>query len=177
MRLGLLLFVMAATLAFAGGTAQADTVRVSQGDAQRLFQTFDPSLAIEGLAVIRPVTPDGRHYCALDWHVIALALIDGGDASYTRQDFEALRSTVSMNFILDGAPLATTQTASKRLPAELASSFGFTSAYYVQQGVVLAPEALAVGAHTISVELTDANGTVVLSSVFFIDAPGTGTCL
>jgi hypothetical protein len=176
MRHVLLLLVTASTLAFAAGTAQAATVRVSQGEAQRLFQTLD-SASLNSPALIRPFFENGRHYCSLDWHVIALALVDGGDASYTRQDFEAFRSTMSIVSILDGRLLATDQTATKRLERDLTSTFGFTNAYYFQQGVVLAPEELAVGSHTVTMELTSPSGTEIFTSEFFIDAAGTGTCL
>jgi hypothetical protein len=181
-------------LAFAGGTAQANTVRVSQGDAQAIFQSFGNggwailrhSQVIEGapadglsgaLATIRPIPPfDGAHYCALDWHVIVIAVFDGGDASYTAQDFEAYRSTVSIVFTLDGQPLETDQTATKRSQRDLTFA-GITTAYYFQQGTVLAPEALAVGSHTLTMDFSDAFGAGQTTITFTIDAAGTGACL
>jgi hypothetical protein len=193
-RLVLVLFVMAVVLAFAGGTAQANTVRVSQGDAEAVFQSSGNggwairrhSQVVEGapadglvgsLATIRPLPLfDGAHYCALDWHVIVLAVFDGGDASYTMQDFEAYRATVSMVFTLDGQPLATDQTATKRFLRDL-TALDITTAYYFQQGTVLAPEALAVGAHTLTLDFSDAYGAGQTTISFTVDAPGTGACL
>lgn len=194
MRLPLLLLVMAATLAFAGGTAQANTVRVSQGDAQAIFESFGGggwailrhSQVIEGapadgllgsLAVIRPFGPfDGAHYCALDWHVIVVAVFDGGDASYTAKDFEAYRSTVSIVLTLDGQPLATDQTATKRSLRDLTFA-GVTTSYSFAQGSVLAPEALAVGTHTLTMDFSDAYRDDQTAITFTVDAPGTGACL
>jgi hypothetical protein len=194
MRLVLVLSVMAVVLAFAGGTAQANTVRVSQGDAQAIFEGFGgggwairrhspvfegaPADGVVGsLATIRP-SPlfDGAHYCALDWHVIVLAVSDGGDASYTIQDFEAYRATVSLVFTLDGQLLETEQTATKRFLRDLTAS-DITTAYYFQQGTVLAPEALAVGSHTLTTDFSDVYEEGQLTISFTVDAPGTGACL
>ena len=59
-----------------------------------------------------------------------------------------------MSFTLDGAPLATTQTAVKRF-------LGSTDSYYSQWGRVMAPSDLAVGPHSLSVVITNAAGTLV----------------
>jgi hypothetical protein len=193
MRLLLVLFVMAGVLAFAGGTAQANTVRVSQGDAEAVFQSSGnagwairrhsqvvegaPAAGLVGLTTIRPLPLfDGAHYCALDWHVIVLSVFDGGDASYSARDFEAYRETVSIVFTLDGQLLETDQTATKRFLRDL-TFLGITTAYYFQQGTVLAPEALAVGARTLTTDFSDAYGADQTTISFTVDAPGTGACL
>jgi hypothetical protein len=193
-RLVLVLFVMAVVLAFAGGTAQANTVRVSKGDAEAIFESFGNggwairrhSQVLEGapadglvgsLATIRPNPVfDGAHYCALDWHVIVLAIFDGGDASYTAQDFEAFRATVSNVYTLDGQLLEIDQTATKRFLRSLTAQ-DITTAYYFQEGTVLAPEALSVGAHTLTGDFSDVYGTGQITISFIVDAPGTGACL
>jgi hypothetical protein len=192
-RLVPVLIVMAVVLAFAGGTAQANTVRVSKGDAEAVFQSFGnagwairghsqvlegaPADGLVGLTTIRPLpVNDGRHYCALDWHVIVVAAFDGGDASYTKADFEAYRASVSLVFTLDGEPLETEQTATKPFLRDLTAQ-GITTAYYFQEGTVLAPEALAVGAHTLTVDYSDADRSEQVTISFTVDAPGTGACL
>jgi hypothetical protein len=197
MRLRLIALAVLATLAVAAGTARADTVRVSQGDAQAVLEAFgnggwailrhSDSVVLgtgtpadglrDSLAAIRPFAfVNGNHYCALDWHVILVAIFDGGDASYTVQDFAAYRSQVSMAFTLDGQPLATDRTASKRTLRDL-TSFGVTTAYYFQQGRVLAPEELAVGTHTLAWVISAPEGAASVTIAFTVDAPGTGTCL
>jgi hypothetical protein len=195
MRLRLFLLVMAAMLAFTGGTAQADTGRVSKGEAEAILEAFGnggwailrhgegvvqgaPADGLpDSLAAIRPLPFwNGNHYCALDWHVIVLAIFDGGDASYTPQDFAALRSQVSNTFILDARPFATERTASKRFLRDL-TAFGFTTAYYFQDGRVLAPEELAVGTHTLTLIQSFLGETDRVDISFTVDAPGTGACL
>jgi hypothetical protein len=105
-----------------------------------------------------------------------LAVSDGGDASYTIQDFEAYRATVSLVFTLDGQLLETEQTATKRFLRDLTAS-DITTAYYFQQGTVLAPEALAVGSHTLTTDFSDVYEEGQLTISFTVDAPGTGACL
>jgi hypothetical protein len=120
---------------------------------------------------------DGRHYCALDWHTIVIADIEGGDRPFTRQQAEALIADVRVQFTLDGAPLRITQTAVKRfLNPQL---FGLQAAFYSQWGRVMRPSDLDVGEHTLNVRMTNASGSQVYfenTINFFIDAEGTGTC-
>jgi hypothetical protein len=105
-----------------------------------------------------------------------VVVADGGDASYTREDFEAYRATVSIVLALDGRPFASEQTASKRLPPVVTLA-GTTVAYYFQQGRVLAPEELVVGSHTLAMDFSDRDETFSTAIVFTIDTPGTGACL
>jgi hypothetical protein len=156
-----------------GARASAVAVRVSQGDAQTIFQGGSSLAGFTNPGLIRPFegSPwDGRHFCALDWHVIAVAVLS--DVGSTRQEFEAYRSTVSIAFVLDGRPLATEQTATKRLQTEAGTFF------YVQQGSVLAPDELEVGQHQLSMDFSDDEVAGVSETItFFIDAAGTGACL
>jgi hypothetical protein len=126
-------------------------------------------------ATIRPFDAPhgagGRHFCAEDWHVIVLAIIDGGDASFTRQDAEA--NPVTLSFTLDGEPLSTTRTALKRsLDPDL---FDFEEAWWFQEGRVMAPADLSVGSHRLVVVESDQEDPLEIT--FFIDAPATGACL
>jgi hypothetical protein len=119
--------VLVAVSLLAGSPAGANSPRVTHGDAEAIFQAFPNggwavrlhSPTTQGAPAdvdirgqIRPLPiADGRHFCAEDWHVILLALVFGGDTSFTRQDAEAIANTVTVSFTLDGAPLPTTRTA------------------------------------------------------------------
>jgi hypothetical protein len=126
---------------------------------------------------IRPFDDwDNRHFCQEDWHVILIAAFDGGDRSYTRQQFQALADQTTVSIVLDGAPLpGTTRTATRHFEGTL---FGFDEAYYFQEGRIMSPDDLSVGEHHLEVTTTE-NGTVVFQGqiTFHIDAAGTGACL
>jgi hypothetical protein len=190
-------FVLAvfATLTLAVGTANANTTRVTKGDAEAILNTFGNAGwairghgqdvlqgapadgLVDGLVIIRPLSLfDGKHYCALDWHVIAIASFDGGDASYTAQDFEAYRATVVITITLDGQAFATDATASRRSRRDL-TEFGITTSYYYTEGRVVAPDELTVGQHTLAMSYTDIYESDLTVISFTIDAPGTGVCL
>jgi hypothetical protein len=189
--------VLAVASLVAGAPAVAAPDRVTRGEAEAIFEgygTGGQALRSNGatvsgapadfgeVATIRPFDPpggaNGRHFCAEDWHVIVLALIDGGDASYTREAAEAFLSTVTLTFTLDGAPLSVTRTALKRyVDAELVD---LETAYWVQEGVVLSPADLTVGEHELVVDAVisdDPPISLTFEATFVIDAPGTGTCL
>jgi hypothetical protein len=78
-----------------------------------------------------------------DWHVLLIADIERGDASFTQAEAAALMDPLTVTLTLDGAALATTRTAVKRfLNAE---TFGFVTAYYFQEGRIMSPTDLGVG--------------------------------
>lgn len=174
----------------AGSPAGANSPRITRGDVEAIFQaTPNGGWAVllhsptgqgapfdaQDRGAIRPLSfNDGRHYCAEDWHVILLASVVGGDASFTRPEAEAILNTVMLSFTLDGAPLPTTRTAVKRFlnpePDE--------RAYAVQEGRIMAPSDLSVGSHQLAVTISEPGfPTEVLEITFFVDAPGTGACL
>jgi hypothetical protein len=176
-----------------GSPAGADPRRITQGDAQAILEAFGTGGRVilangtttEGAPAdffgshgsIRPLPQWGaRHYCAEDWHVILLSIFDGGDASYTQQDAEAVLGPITLAFTLDGAPLDTTRTTIK--PFLNPEQFDLERAWYVQQGRVMSPTDLSVGSHQLAVSISEPGiPTVVLEITFFIDAPGTGACL
>ncbi len=187
-------FAVASLLATAA-PASAATVRVTRGEAQAVLQTFGgagrtvrahspvqvgaPADA-ELRATIRPLASegfDGRHYCAEDWHVITLLVFNGGDRTFTRED--AGLDQVVLTFSLDDNLLPTTRTAVKRvgdttgLPPEL----GIEVAYWFQQGRLMSPSDLGVGAHDLLVHVVFPDETFDLQITFHIDAPGTGACI
>src|SRR2546423_1807216 len=99
----------------AGNTARADSTRITQGDAQAVFEAFGnggfavlkhsqvveaaPADQTGSQGAIRPFKPwDGLHLCALDWHVILVADIEAGP----QQDAEAIMAGITFTFQLDG---------------------------------------------------------------------------
>jgi hypothetical protein len=120
---------------------------------------------------------DGRHFCAEDWHVILIAWIDGGDASFGHQQAKASLDPVTNNFTLDGAALATTRTPIK--PFNDSQAFDLERAWYFQEGKIMSPDDLSVGQHQLTVRFTDPTSGLDDSDgiTFFIDASGTGACL
>jgi len=187
-------FLIAASMLLAL-PAQATTTRITQGDAQAVFEAFGgggwaillhssvvrggPADFFGSHGAIRPFSGspwDGAHFCAEDWHVIVAADIEGGDASFTRSDAEAIMRGVDVSFTLDGAVLPTTRTAIKRfLAPELV---GVQVAYYFNQGRIMSPAHLSTGSHQLQVTETDASGQTFQDGItFVIDAPGTGACV
>jgi len=119
---------------------------------------------------------DGAHFCAEDWHVILIADIEGGDASFKHGDADRIMDGLEISFTLDGNPLPTTRTAIKRfLNPEL---FGLQVAYYFQQGQIMSPADLSVGSHRLEVAIEDESGQQNFQDgiTFFVDAPDTGAC-
>jgi len=160
-----------------GSPAGAASARITRSDAEAVFKAAtrgadaDPDFRVR----IMPFF-DGQHYCVEDWHVIMLTRVEGGDASFTRQEAESRLNSVTFSFVLDGSLLATTRTKVVRfLHPELVDA---VKAYAFSEGRIMAPTDLAIGAHTLSVTISEPGvPTEVLTSTFFIDGPGTGTCL
>jgi hypothetical protein len=184
--------LVAGSLVATIGTANASPVRVTQGDAQSILDAFgnggwavllnsgqgvqaDGPTDLEVRAAIRPLPfYAGRHYCVDDWHVLLLALFDGGDASYTYQDAVTVLGPISLDLKLDRRSLTTTRTSIKRFLNP--QQFGFEEAYYWQQGTLVPPGGLTVGAHQLAGTLSGgAHGTG--NAKFYVDPSGTGACL
>ncbi len=169
--------------------------RVTRGDAQAVLEAFpnagriirtrqivqtntpaDPKLK----ATIRPFSfpgsPfDGRHYCVEDWHVIVVAMITGGDRSFSEQDAIADLSQFTLAFTLDGAELPTDRGPVKRFLDP--TPFGFQEAYFLQQGKLLSPSELAVGSHSVSYTEDGPLGHYEDGITIFIDPAGEDGCL
>jgi hypothetical protein len=192
--------VLVAVPLLVGSPAHADPGRVTKGDAEAVLHASEngaaamlytpgglvaaplDSIVREPQVSIRPYPEsewDGRHFCAEDWHVILVAWIEGGDRSFTVQDAQAIFDTLSIQFSLDGAYLATERTATTRfLNLEFLADLGWDRGYVFQQGTLMAPDDLAVGAHTLSWTLMSPDyGTFTLEITFYIDPAGTGACL
>src|SRR5262245_22367598 len=125
--------IAAITLLLVGGAA-AGTGNYIKGDAEAVLAAYPtgggalatyagvhvgPSRAgpEDGLS-IRPIPPffSPLHYCVLDGHAVALALIDGEFVAhldppivYTRDDALSYLSSVDVKFFLDGKPFAASE--------------------------------------------------------------------
>jgi hypothetical protein len=184
--------LVAISLVAAVSTADASSVRVTQGDAQSILDAFgnggwavrlssgqgvqaNGPADLEIRAAIRPLAfYNGRHYCIDDWHVLLLAIFDGGDTSYTYQYAATVLDPITLDLKLDGNSLTTTRTSIKRFLNP--EQFGYEEAYYWQQGTLMPPGALSVGAHQLSSKLSGgAHGSS--SAKFYVDPSGTGACL
>ncbi|HEX6872193.1 MAG TPA: hypothetical protein VF163_13935 [Micromonosporaceae bacterium] len=165
---------------------------IKQGDVQAVFETFGgggwavlnhstvaagaPADWLGSHGAIRPFQPwDGIRLCADDWHVILIADIEGGDATYRRQDADEVMSSLTVRFELDGQVLDTTRTAVARFLNP--EPFGFEQAYYFQEGRIMAPEELTIGEHTLHAQLSQ-DGQIVFENTiqFFVDPAGVGGC-
>lgn len=170
--------------------------RITRGDAEAVLHAFGgggrtvlshsttaqgaPADVAGSRGAIRPFSGspwDGAHFCAEDWHVVVVADIEGGDASFQHDDAVAVMDGLDVAFTLDGAALPTTRTAVKRFANP--APFGVQSAFWFQQGRVMAPDELGAGSHRLEVSMTDTSGqqTFADAITFTIDAPGTGTCV
>ena len=122
---------------------------------------------------------NGRHLCSLDWHVISVAAVEGNAAGQSRTNeeiFDAL-SQRDADIKLDGALLDTTRTSARRTTNP--ENRGLVEAFDFQEGRIMAPEDLSVGQHSVQLigNRTGQPPMVMPPVTFFIDAPGTGTCL
>jgi hypothetical protein len=166
---------------------------IRRGDVQAVFEAFGgggwailrhssvargaPADVLGSQGAIRPFDPwDGLHLCADDWHVILVADIEGGDASFTRQDADRIMATITVRFVLDGDALATTRTAIKRFLDP--DRFDLQEAYYFQEGRIMSPDELGVGEHELRCEVT-IDGQVDFDNTirFVVDAAGEGACV
>jgi hypothetical protein len=187
-----ILIVAAAALPY---PVQADTVRITRGDVDSVLHAFTTGgrtvLSLQSdtagfhaapadfhgsNGAIRPFSPwDGLHVCVNDWHVLLIGLFDGGGKSYTMQDAQSYLSQVDALFLLDGNPVRTTRTSIKRFlnPA----SIGLQEAYGFQEGSIMAPGDLGVGAHSLQVHVVDpVYGDAQLNITFSVDDGTSPAC-
>jgi hypothetical protein len=194
MRKYLLLGALMLTALFVASTA-ASASRITKGDAQAVFQGHPGGIAIRahggtlegapaagnaaaGVRINAFTQWDGRHYCSLDWHVIAIFLFDGNapGESRTPQEIATALSAMQVEYSVDGTPLDTTRTPVK--PNSDAGALGFTDSFFFAAGRVMAPADLSVGAHTLGIVISDPGGIIDTSQItFFVDPSGTGACL
>jgi len=169
-------------------TPPAVIPRISRGDAEAVFNANPGRESIVLHSPTLQGAPDnqfvrigpfgaanGRHFCALDWHVLGANISELG--SY--QVASALLAGLRVQITLDSAPFTLRQAPVKRAdPGFALAMFGSADAWGEMFGGLLAPDALSVGVHRTSISLTDpSTGEIDTgSATFFVDAPGTGTC-
>lgn len=175
--------------------APRDRERVSHGAVRAAFNAFGTAGRVilhrpgqdRGVpadadirGIIRPISGtvfDGRHYCALDWHVLMLAWIDGGDRDYSHADAEAALGPIVTELILDGAPLVAERSPIKPFLAPEAPPVELERAFFFNVGALRGPGELAVGSHTFGYRAVFGDGSTESDEItFVVDAPGTGTC-
>ena len=173
---------------------QPGTSRVTHGDAQAVFdanQNGGNAILLHSGKHVGPASNDsssgirisgfvdGRHYCSLDWHVIAVTLFDGNLPGETRTPHEiaAELSAFSETIYVDAVRLDTVVTPVK--PTLSSESLGLVDGFWFTTGRVMSPSDLAVGTHTLATEQRDAAGNITDSSnvTFVIDAAGVGACV
>ena len=192
-----LLTLLAALALLAGASANADSSRITRGDAHAVFEaasTGGGAIDLHGGRVTGPhqrdpedgvrinaFAPwDGIHYCALDWHVISINLVDGNFPGETRKRTEiaAALSAVAVTWILDGATARSVTNPCQARAVDAEARFGLVEGFYFTAGLVMAPDDLAAGQHTLRIMVTDPSGLVADSQItFFVDDVGTGACL
>lgn len=171
--------------------------RVTKGKAEAVFQAFGgggwmirkhagkiegapADFMADGLARISMLDAyDQKHYCALDWHVISILIVEGSvdDQKLTNREILGQIAGRDVVFTLDGAPLATDRTTPRRLTNP--EFRGYDEAFYVQVGRVMAPTELAVGTHELRAtgnlfgQPPEDLGTIT----FFVDQPNDGVCI
>jgi hypothetical protein len=172
--------VLVAVPLLVGSPAGAASARITRSDAEAVFKAAtrgvdaDPDIRVR-ISPFADSVFDGRHYCVEDWHVIMVTWVEGGDASFTRQEAESRLNSVTFSFVLNGLPLATTRTKVVRyLHPELV---GAVKAYAFSEGRIMAPTDLSVGSHTVAYTATFPAGSEGSQITFSIDAAGTGACL
>jgi hypothetical protein len=171
--------VLVAVPLLVGSPAGAASARITRSDAEAVFKAatrgvdLDPDVRVRILPLEDSVF-DGRHYCVEDWHVIMVTWVEGGDASFTRQEAESRLNSVMISLVLNGLPLATTRTKVVRY---LHPEPPAVKAYAFSEGRIMAPTDLSVGSHTLAYTATFPGGSEGSQITFRIDAAGTGACL
>ena len=178
--------------------ASANAPRVTQGDAQAVFNAFNTGgwaallngmgidegaptdFTFDGNARISPLAQwAGRHFCSLDWHVVGVAAIEGNPAGGSRTNWEIrdflARTTLVIR--LDGVVLETERTAITRYLNPALRNL--VEAFQVGEGRIMAPEELAIGQHTIQLigQRPGSPVNVMAPITFHIDGPDEGACL
>lgn len=176
----LLVGLITALLMNARTTVAAD--RITRGDVESYFHAWNNgriavSMAGAGhsgqfqhriedaaiLPIFSPMLTDLR-YCVEDYHLVMLAWF--GPTTY--EVVSNFADNLDQTFIIDGEVLATERTpVARRIP----SGFGFN------EGAILAPDDLGVGAHSLEWQAATPDGVFNSDSfTFYIDPPGTGAC-
>ena len=152
--------------------------RITRGDAQAAFQAYwtagftiektpttAPGFALVHYTLLNSFHEDTR-ICTTNWHAYAL----GWGVQGTRQDAAADQLLLVLTFAIDGVPMPSAKTAIKR-------SIAFGNVYAWNEGALLAPGSLSVGAHQLTTTIYYDGTVEALTVTFYVDAEGTGACL
>jgi hypothetical protein len=174
----------AIALLMAGGLAlsvitpvfASSRIYVTWGDVRALFETRTTANQIQlskGLSVSAPrqaflrgrINPffEGQQLCDRDWLVLLVSF--GGDQDV--QSTRAIRAETSVEFVVDGSPVLTQETATKRFlgPDPKAYFFGWTVGHFY------APGSLSDGTHTLDTTiLSPGGGSETLSITFDVES-------
>jgi hypothetical protein len=174
--------VLVAVPLLVGSPAGAASARITRSEAEAVFKAsargedLDPDVRVR-ISPFQGSVWDGRHFCVEDWHVIMVTWVEGGDASFTKQEAESRLNSVTFSFVLNGLPLATTRTKVVRFRHPELVGPGVVVAYAFSEGRIMAPSELSVGLHTVAFTATFPGGSEGSQITFSIDAAGTGACL
>jgi len=184
--------VVVAALALAPSAGAAS---FTEGDAEAVFNAgFSGGWAVRLHSFVIEAAPAqnnkrifptqsfiGSHVCGTDWHLINLNASDGGDSTFTHDQAVADMASLVFNYALDGAPLASSVTAIKRMLNPAVFGLGWTVAYWESGGVILPPDALSTGSHLVHLVIDNWFGPGLPLDegdvTFYVDSAGTGACL
>jgi len=102
------------------------------------------------------------HYCADDWHVVSSQMVS------TKAALEKYQPQQS----IDGVMLQTTRTPIRLIDPAYSQRYYGGQYYYIQIGVVLSPQQISVGKHSLRQFTKDFDRQIP----FTIDPSGTGAC-
>jgi hypothetical protein len=162
-----------------GTTAAAAPGRITWGDVRALFEARTTATQIQlsnGHLTSAPTTAfergrinpfaSGQDFCDRDW----LILLASFGIGHTPGSMRAVRATITMTFTVDGAPVSTVATATKRfLTGDPKTSFyGWSVAHFYEPGE------LVDGVHTLETTITSTTGFEVTDTTFTVGSAACG---
>jgi hypothetical protein len=160
-------FLIACVPAPAGSTAGPSCTPGCEGPATYPLAGQDMPLPCAKLERARIYDVNG-HYCADDWHVVSSQLVG------PKADLEKYQPQQS----IDGVLLQTTRSPVRLLDAAYSQRYyGNGQFYYIQIGVVLPPQRISAGKHSLrQFAKGGLLGSFDRQIPFTIDPSGTGAC-
>ena len=165
---------VALTLAAPAFAASAGHARITRGDVTAAFQARTTGGYLNGLrghTVAAPVRGflDGRisfftdrTYCSSDWHYLGVTLLGEGG----RRAAGVYLKATSVTFAIDGHAVTTMRTAIKPFVGT-----GVHGQFGVSVGALIAPRALAQGAHSLETDITTPDGGLETLVITFTLSP------
>jgi hypothetical protein len=165
----------ALSIVLVGGASAAAPGRVTSGDVRALFETRTTANQVQlaknlSVSAARTAFIRGRinpfasnqAFCDRDWLILLVSF--GGDQ--THRSTQAIRAGTSVSFLVDGTPVSTMSTATKRFLTgdPKTAFFGWSVGHFY------APGSLADGTHALETTLTFPTGTEVIDTTFDVGA-------